>query len=597
MLQCSYAIVISEPELPTSLACGGCRRMRHRKPIMSDQIQSSDATLPQRREPPAERLRSVEAGPDMSPASITAERMHVDAYQFTGDGQTRGWALALMTDTERRARMLPGGAPLHMPDSTGLVSQTAGENGADFTYSPEAREDRLSRLTRTRTNNGELVTRYFAGRPDHLLRERHLTNKDWRGLERSYDGTKTPLGLKREAHLRNGRVEGFDKLFEPGRHPDGMIRHSFRKEHDATVDSRWFADRSDRLRFVRRTTTGGKENLERQYDNIELPPLKKGWGPYQALEALKSEGKINMSAKEMLEHARRIRDRELAASGRTYFKAGEKLSLYSADEMNGGIPTRGQRERNKKEKRPSTDDVAPRSEPRRRLKQLPPEQDAPPERRERPRRRELPQRRDASPREEAPEKVRPTGRVVREAADRSRFYRHQDDGVSCSAFSMAMMASDHMLGRPIRYGDEAYQFKKLAGVTRHGYRGSLETMADQLRSIGLEARAYQYRRFGQQGMADLNRELDQGHGVVARVVNPRTGNRHYIYVAGRTADGDYIVGDPDRGNRSHMSPVSPEALFRMMSKRDGFVAGWSPPEKSRSDLPESPRYRRARPRR
>ncbi|MBZ0189437.1 MAG: right-handed parallel beta-helix repeat-containing protein, partial [Candidatus Obscuribacterales bacterium] len=181
-------------------------------------------------------------------------------------------------------------------------------------------------------------------------------------------------------------------------------------------------------------------------------------------------------------------------------------------------------------------------------------------------------------------------KVVRQVSDRSTFYRHQDDGVSCSAFSMAMLASDHLFGRPVEYGKEAHSFKKLAGVTSHGYRGSLETMAGQLRSVGLESKAYQYGRFGQQGMADLNRELDQGHSAVARVINPHTGNRHYIYVAGRNADGNYILGDPDRANRSHFSPVSPKALMKMMSGRDGFVAGWASPEKA-SKAPGSVAYR------
>lgn len=169
----------------------------------------------------------------------------------------------------------------------------------------------------------------------------------------------------------------------------------------------------------------------------------------------------------------------------------------------------------------------------------------------------------------------PGGNVSRSNAERSSFYRHQDDGVSCSAFSMAMMVSDHLLGRPVQYGKEAHSFKVLAGVTKHGYRGSLETMAGQLRSTGLEAKAYEYGTFGKKGMADLDAELAKGHSAVARVRNPHTGNAHYIYIAGRTADGRYIVGDPDRYNRNHMEPVSAKHLLSMMSHRNGFVAGWA----------------------
>ena len=185
-------------------------------------------------------------------------------------------------------------------------------------------------------------------------------------------------------------------------------------------------------------------------------------------------------------------------------------------------------------------------------------------------------------------------RVVRDASDRARFYAHQDDGHSCSAFSMAMMASDQLKGRPPQYGHETRAFKALAGTLNHGYRGSLETMAGQLRQVGLEAKAYQYGRFGPQGLQDLNAELDQGHSAVARVINPRTGNRHYIYVAGRNAEGNYILGDPDRGNQANAQPVSPERLLKMMSGRDGFVAGWSASDSPAIDVPGTATFRRAR---
>lgn len=185
----------------------------------------------------------------------------------------------------------------------------------------------------------------------------------------------------------------------------------------------------------------------------------------------------------------------------------------------------------------------------------------------------------------------PGGNVTRSNAERTSFYRHQDDGVSCSAFSMAMMVSDHLLGRPVQYGKEAHSFKVLAGVTRHGYRGSLETMARQLRSTGLEARAYEYGTFGKQGMADLDAELAKGHSAVARVRNPHTGNAHYIYIAGRTADGKYIVGDPDRYNRNHMEPVSAKHLLSMMSHRNGFVAGWAGRDSDAARTPGTFAYR------
>ncbi|MBK9205053.1 MAG: hypothetical protein IPL73_21990 [Candidatus Obscuribacter sp.] len=172
------------------------------------------------------------------------------------------------------------------------------------------------------------------------------------------------------------------------------------------------------------------------------------------------------------------------------------------------------------------------------------------------------------------------GKVTRTAADRRSFYNHQDDGKSCSAFAMGMLHADQVTGRPMNYGRETHSFKELAGVTNHGYRGTLETMANQLRSLDLKAKAYDYGfgNVGPKAMQDLNKELDQGRSAVAKVINPHTGNAHYIYIAGRDSNGRYIIGDPDRHNNSafgHDKPVEPERLMRMMGPRNGFVVAWS----------------------
>jgi hypothetical protein len=45
---------------------------------------------------------------------------------------------------------------------------------------------------------------------------------------------------------------------------------------------------------------------------------------------------------------------------------------------------------------------------------------------------------------------------------------------------MGMLYSDQVLGRPLEYGEETESMKKLAGVTRHGYRGNLQSIANKL---------------------------------------------------------------------------------------------------------------------
>ena len=174
----------------------------------------------------------------------------------------------------------------------------------------------------------------------------------------------------------------------------------------------------------------------------------------------------------------------------------------------------------------------------------------------------------------------PMSKVTRTAADRRNFYNHQDDGKSCSAFAMGMLHADQVTGRPMAYGRETHAFKELAGVTNHGYRGTLENMANQLRSLNLNAKAYDYGfgNVGPKAMQDLNKELDQGRSAVAKVINPHTGNPHYIFIAGRDSNGRYIIGDPDRHNNAahgHDRPVEPAHLMRMMGPRNGFVVAWS----------------------
>jgi hypothetical protein len=178
--------------------------------------------------------------------------------------------------------------------------------------------------------------------------------------------------------------------------------------------------------------------------------------------------------------------------------------------------------------------------------------------------------------------TRPDGRsdvspgAVRSVSDIAKFYTRQDDGYSCAAFAVGMAKADHRLGRPIVHGRESQDLKDLTKTNGIGYRGTLETLAGQMRQIGLEAKPYSYGfgNVGEQAMRDLNRELDKGHSAVAKVINPHTGNPHYIYIAGRDANGKYILGDPDRKNTQHFKPVSQQYLQRMMGPRDGFVATW-----------------------
>lgn len=230
--------------------------------------------------------------------------------------------------------------------------------------------------------------------------------------------------------------------------------------------------------------------------------------------------------------------------------------------------------------RPAEAPIEPPLPPRRPAFKAPGAQsDLPPDLRPLPEPKQPERKPEPPARVEKPEaaKESPYGASPADMLDRSRFYTHQTNGWSCSAVALAMMHANEVSGHPPSPG-EVQHFEQVTGTTSHGYRGSLSDMAAQARSQGMEAKAYQYGQFGSQGMNDLDRELAQGHSAVARIINPHTGNPHYIYIAGRDRNGNYEIGDPDRKNNAnfgHDKPISRAHLLNMMSGRDGFVAGWS----------------------
>lgn len=185
--------------------------------------------------------------------------------------------------------------------------------------------------------------------------------------------------------------------------------------------------------------------------------------------------------------------------------------------------------------------------------------------------------------------------IERGMSELRNFYRHQDDGKSCYSYSQGMMYSDQILGRPLQYGAETERQKAIGGNVHHGYRGELHTIQPKLGKLELDSKSFLYPRgMNEKGMQALDQELAQGHTAIGRVRNPHTGNNHYIYIAGRTADGKYMIGDPDRANRDHFQPVTRAHLLSMMSHRDGFVSGWPKNMDKAAATPGTVAYRHLR---
>ncbi|MFN8657625.1 MAG: hypothetical protein U0105_14890 [Candidatus Obscuribacterales bacterium] len=180
------------------------------------------------------------------------------------------------------------------------------------------------------------------------------------------------------------------------------------------------------------------------------------------------------------------------------------------------------------------------------------------------------------------------GRVVRNITDRDSIYLHQTNSYGCGAFSLAMAFADMNGRRPS--AQDAYQIENMpvAGTTiaRAGqFPGGLSDMAGLAQRTGLNARPYDYDRrgVGMHTLQDLNAELDKGHGALVRIINPTTGNNHWVYCSGRTQDGRYLIADPARRNMgpggAHNQPIGGNQLLREMNRGGaGFVAVWSSPQ-------------------
>jgi hypothetical protein len=186
-----------------------------------------------------------------------------------------------------------------------------------------------------------------------------------------------------------------------------------------------------------------------------------------------------------------------------------------------------------------------------------------------------------------------------QAFNRARHYLAQPDGISCSLTSLEMAKAHHLGGRPSasevkRLENEPIMTPggKTSTVRRaEAWPSDLHNLAELARKQNLHAEAHPSSEpFSQADMQNLDAKLDQGDGALARVKNPRTGNNHFVYIAGRDGD-NYIVADPDRKNTDHHQALTRQELFKLMHKRGrdgGFVSVSSPASRpSRSEFRHS----------
>lgn len=71
--------------------------------------------------------------------------------------------------------------------------------------------------------------------------------------------------------------------------------------------------------------------------NLELDPIQPGWGPFQVLEQMVKEQKIEMDHEQMIEESRRIRNRDFRELGRDYYTTKDKLKFWSDREIDARV--------------------------------------------------------------------------------------------------------------------------------------------------------------------------------------------------------------------------------------------------------------------
>lgn len=192
------------------------------------------------------------------------------------------------------------------------------------TYDPAQNRENLAKLRSVREGDKLTITAGFDGRPDGLKNE--TLNADPTGQTRTKEYAD---GRREEIRVgKDGKSES--KFFDGSGKP--MTGEKF-KEGQAALEAKIKLEKATQAERGASPERGTPPDQALQGEGVTLPPLKAGWGPYQALQQLQREGKINLTPAEMKKEAARIRDREFSERGVGSFKQGEKLEFFSQKEL------------------------------------------------------------------------------------------------------------------------------------------------------------------------------------------------------------------------------------------------------------------------
>jgi hypothetical protein len=153
-----------------------------------------------------------------------------------------------------------------------------------------------------------------------------------------------------------------------------------------------------------------------------------------------------------------------------------------------------------------------------------------------------------------------------------------------------MAIADHVLGKPPTLALVKVLTKETGTRQSDGMPDWWTVVPAAAAKHGLETSVHVVSVGDATAMDALDAELLRGHSAFVHINNPRTksGNGHFIYVAGKTVNGGYVIGNPDEPANSalgHNKEVSRQDIANMMVNPPkshpkyykgvpGFVAVW-----------------------
>ena len=240
-------------------------------------------------------------------------------------------------------------------------------DGYMMKFNPAQRQDGLAVIDK----DDSVVRKKFdsSRRSDGLQQE--LTSIDGKTCMRMYDPAKSSQGILAESVVKDPvtlnttterrYVNGKDGLFS-----EKTVKDACGNEHSTynfKEKGRVEVDRVNGKEVVKKYDASGKEiiasspeakpqksvedklaDYRRELEaRNQLPAIKNGQGPWQSVQEAISKGQLPaMSAADAKAEAVRIRDRDFKASGKDYYRVGERPQFYSREEMDAKIAQRRQ---------------------------------------------------------------------------------------------------------------------------------------------------------------------------------------------------------------------------------------------------------------